>query len=244
MLPTLKQNEPFSVLIVDSSSVNPAFLKKHCSHVIWSKDRQEMLSFIQSIAFKLILLNLNSDGLALIKLIQAVDCINQQTPVIGLIDASMNVRKQSIIDAGFDDCLMTPFKNEQIDELFNLWQIARYNTEASGYIDNILNKTYNNRVLALTILNKLFDELPRQLAAIETALINNQYNVAEETTHKLHGSVSLCGFIDMEKPANALESSLINKNYQAINPHFQLLQQSILSFTGKQSAILSHLDKL
>lgn len=243
MLSNTSQSSPFSVLIVDKSGANPALLRNYCPYVIWAKNQKDLLSLIQTITFKLILLDLNGNGLALIKFIKDAACINKQTPVIGLMDATLQAAKKDIIDAGFDDCLTTPLTTERIFELFDLWQIDAYNTEASGYISVILEKTLNNRSLTLTILNKLFEELPHQVAAIEKALIQNEYTVAVETTHKLHGSVCMCGFTDMEKPANALESCLINKNYQALWPHFQLLQQSILNFTEKQSAILSHLEK-
>ena len=243
MLSNTSHSSPFSVLIVDKNGADPALLRNYCPYVIWAKDQKDLLSLIQTITFRLILLDLNTEGLKLIKFIKDTACINEHTPVIGLLDSSQQTAQKNIIDAGFDDCLTTPLTAELIFELFDLWQIGAYNTEASGYIRVILEKTLNNRSLTLTILNKLFEELPRQLAAIEKALTQNEYTVAVETTHKLHGSVSMCGFTDIEKPANALESCLIYKNHQALWPHFQLLQQSILNFTEKQSAILSHLDK-
>jgi len=241
MSPNLRQNEPFSVFIADNSGTMPALLKNHSPHVVWARDHQEFCSLIKTIAFKLILLDLNSNGLGLIKVIKSADCVNNQTPVIGLIHASGPSTKKSIIAAGCDDCLITPLTAGQVNELFDLWQIAGYGTDAVAYVEIMLKKTYNNRSLTLTVLKKLFEELPQQIADIKEALANNRYAVAEETTHKLHGSVSMCGFTDMEKPANALETCLINRNYQAIDSHVLLLQQSISNFTGKQSAILTHL---
>jgi len=241
MLPNPRQNEPFSVFIADNSGTTPVLLKNHSPHVVWAKDQQETRSLVQTIVFKLILLNLNSNGLELIKFIKRADCVNNQTPVIGLIDASGHFTKKSIIAAGFDDCLITPLTADQIHELFDLWQIAGYSTDALAYVEIMLKKTHNNRSLTLTVLKKLFEELPQQIAVIKEALANNQYTVAKETTHKLHGSISLCGFTDMEKSANSLESCLINKNYQAIDSHFLLLQQNILNFTSKQPAIMAHL---
>jgi HPt (histidine-containing phosphotransfer) domain-containing protein len=108
----------------------------------------------------------------------------------------------------------------------------------------MLRKTRNNPALTLTILNKLFEELPQQVAAIKKALTNNQYTVAEAVTHKLHGSVSLCGFTDMAKSADALENCLIKKDYQAMNSHFLLLQKRILNFTHNESVILTLLKNV
>ncbi len=244
MLPNSRQHEPFSVFIADNNGTTPVLLKSHSPDVVWAKDQQEICLLIQTIVFKLILLDLNSCDLGLIKLIKEPDCVNKLTPVIGLIDTSGNFTKNSIIAAGFDDCLTTPLTAEHVNELFDLWQIAGHNLDALAYVEVMLRKTRNNRTLTLTILHKLFEELPHQVAAINEALTNNQYTVAEAVTHKLHGSVSLCGFTDMGKSADALENCLIKRDYQAVNSHFLLLQQRILNFTRNEPVILAHLKNV
>lgn len=238
------QNEPFQVLIADNSDTQPALLKNHSPHVLWAKSQHDAVSLIQNIPFKLILLDLNSCDLGLIKLIKEPNCVNKLTSVIGLTDTSGKFTKHSIIAAGFDDCLTRPLTAEHVNELFDLWQITGHNIDALAYVEVMLHKTRNNRALTLTILHKLFEELPQQVAAIKEALTNNQYTVAAAVTHKLHGTVSLCGFTNMEKSADALENCLIKKDYQAMNSHFLLLQQRILNFTRNESVILAHLKNV
>lgn len=112
-----------------------------------------------------------------------------------------------------------------------------------AYIQIILNKTKNNRNLTLTVFKKLFEELPLQVSIIKKALKNKHYALAQQTTHKLHGSASFCGFMDIQNAAHALENCLINKNYKAIDQNFLLLQQAVLILARHQSAIMDILNQ-
>lgn len=114
---------------------------------------------------------------------------------------------------------------------------------ASDYIRMVLEKTKNNRVLALTIFNKLFQELPQQLAGIEDLLNAGEYENARELTHKMHGSASFCGLTELQEPVKRLEQCLINKNYQTIADDLLQLRQKILKFTRYQESILADLGK-
>ncbi|WP_235209291.1 Hpt domain-containing protein [Methylobacter sp. BBA5.1] len=113
---------------------------------------------------------------------------------------------------------------------------------ATDYIQAMLEKTYNNRPLSLTIFKKLFEELPEQISAINKALNSREYTLARQITHKLHGSASFCGLTDMQEAAHALESCLLNQDFEATDRHFLTLHQRVLSFISHQAAILADLD--
>jgi HPt (histidine-containing phosphotransfer) domain-containing protein len=113
---------------------------------------------------------------------------------------------------------------------------------AADYIQAMLDKTYNNRPLSLTIFKKLFEELPEQIGAINKALDSREYTLARQITHKLHGSASFCGLTDMQEAAHALESCLLNQDFEATDRHFLTLHQCVLSFISHQAAILADLD--
>ncbi|MDD5579419.1 MAG: Hpt domain-containing protein [Methylobacter sp.] len=121
--------------------------------------------------------------------------------------------------------------------------IKNKTTGSLDYIQMILNKTKNNRLLTLIIFKKLFEEFPLQITIIKKALENGHYALAEETTHKLHGSASFCGLMDIQNHAYALESCLINRNYKATDQNFLLLQQGILNLTRHQKIILEILNQ-
>lgn len=210
----------------------------HCLSVTLAKDQNKTSTLLNTIAFDLILLDFR-----LISLVKAADCINNQTPVIAIIDSASNNQdqKQNLIAMGFDDYLIRPITSIKLKDIVDLWHIKNKPSPAFDYIQAVLNATQNNRHLTLTIFKKLFEEFPLQISIITNALAHQQYLLAEEITHKLHGSASFCGLIAIQKSANSLENCLINKDYPAINSHFLILRQCILSLINQQKAILAFL---
>jgi DNA-binding response OmpR family regulator len=233
-----KPQGQFVVLMHNDNDVIHSLLKHRCQHLVLAKENNEILSLIKTTQFDLILLN-STNGSELLTLIKSVDCINNKTPVIALIDPTEDIRKKTIIAMGFNDYLINPITEEQLNAVIDLWLIP---ASALDYIQIILGKTNNNRRLALTIFNKLFEEIPLQISGIEDALENKQYALAKEITHKLNGSASFCELTDIQKLANALENCLLNKNYEAINRHFLMLQHCTLNLTSNQKAILANLS--
>ncbi len=165
--------------------------------------------------------------------------INNKTPIIALSPSTEDVQRESQ-SMEFDDSLMSPITAERLNELIDLWQ-----TKASAliYIQTLQLKTKNNHRLTLTLFEKLFEELPLQIIDIKDALEKKQYDLAQAITHKLNGSVSFCGLTDIQQPANALESCLLQNDYAAIDQHFLMLQQHTLNFTYHQESILANLGK-
>jgi HPt (histidine-containing phosphotransfer) domain-containing protein len=167
-------------------------------------------------------------------------CINNKTPVIAIVNPEEGSQEAAQSPLGeFDGSLIKPITEEQLNKIINLWQ-----TKALAYIQIILSKTKNNQRLALTIAEKLFEELPLQIIAIKNALENKHYDLAQEITHKLNGSVSFCGLMEIQQPAKALESCLLNNHYAAMNQHFSSLQQHTLNFTRHQESILTGLGEM
>lgn len=113
---------------------------------------------------------------------------------------------------------------------------------AENYVLVMLNKTKNNRNLALTIFTKLFEELPAQLTGIDDALQKQQLIQAKDISHILHGSASFCGLSAIQNPAKNLEISLINADIEAAKQHFLELQKHVASLVDQQKTILAILN--
>jgi HPt (histidine-containing phosphotransfer) domain-containing protein len=239
-----KMDEQFMLLMTNDNDINPSSLKQHHQNIIVAHKYNDILPLVETTQFSLILLDLTIDYSAawqseLIASIRAPLCINNQTPVIAIINPpqSSQEKDQSLME--FNGYLAKPITEEQLNETINVWKSK---TLALAYIQTIRNRTRNNQSLTLTILKKLFEELPTQLIYIKDALENKRYDLAQEVTHKLNGSVSFCGLIDIQQPANALENHLLNNNYADIDRHFLELQQCVLNFTCLQESILENLD--
>jgi HPt (histidine-containing phosphotransfer) domain-containing protein len=166
--------------------------------------------------------------------------MNSKTPVIAIVNPAKDSQSEQQCPAEFDDILTGPITEQRLNELIDLWKTKAL---ALDYIQILLSKTKNNRRLTLTLFEKLFEELPLQVIDIKDALENKQYDIAREITHKLNGSVSFCGLMDIQQPANALESCLLNNNYASTHRHFLMLQQRTLNFTCHQKFILENFGK-
>lgn len=115
--------------------------------------------------------------------------------------------------------------------------------DAPDYLQMILTKTRNDRQLALTIFSQLFAELPMQLDGIQNALNRQQYDLARQIIHKLHGSLSFCGLENIRKQAHSLEECLVSNNYGMISRYWFQLQQCAFEFTAQQQTLLEELAR-
>jgi len=166
--------------------------------------------------------------------------INSKTPIIAIINPANDSHSDQQYPMTFYDSLTGPITEQRLNEVIDLWQTKAL---ALDYIQIILSKTKNNQRLTLTLFEKLFEELPLQVIDIKGALENKQYDLAQEITHKLNGSVSFCGLMDIQQSANALESCLLNNNYASTHQHFLMLQQCTLNFTRHKNFIMANLGK-
>ncbi|MFA5985067.1 MAG: Hpt domain-containing protein [Methylococcaceae bacterium] len=107
------------------------------------------------------------------------------------------------------------------------------------YVGILLDKTKDNHQLTRTIVHKLFAELPNQIADIDNALAKEEYSVAKEITHKLHGTVSFCGFVNFQTLAYGLENSLVHNNTNEIKQNFTTLAHSVMSFIAQKEILIN-----
>jgi len=251
---TTKIDDSISIFIADDNEINRLLLqsqlKDYCNNITLANDGKSALIYLEKHKYDLILLDLQMpyfSGLELIKIIKREDSVNQHSPVIAITAHAQSHQRKILIDAGFDECLIKPILMEQLEELLSLWlpitltptKQENNQPEKLDYVVTLLQRTSGNTALATTIFNKLFSELPEQASQIEQALKNNELSLAQETTHKLHGSVSFCGFSDIQTLAYELESSFSGDNQQLIQSNFILLKNEITAFIKLKQKILN-----
>ncbi|MGR9052815.1 MAG: response regulator [Gammaproteobacteria bacterium] len=243
----------FSILIADDNTVNRLLLRNQledrCSKITAACEGKEALHYLISERFDLVLLDLQMPGyhgLELIKKVREEHCINRDTPIVAVTAYAQTSERKNIIARGFDECLIKPILTEQLYEIVDLWKPlcpSQPNWTANkSYSGQLLEKTAHNRELAITIVNKLLDELPRQLVEIEAALDKSDFEIAREVTHKLHGSVSFCGLTALKLPAFALEQSLLDKNSSASDKYCTELKYAVQAFIEASPSTLAELS--
>ncbi|QCW84049.1 response regulator [Methylotuvimicrobium buryatense] len=251
----------FSILIADDNSINRLLLvnqlQDHCEQIIATKDGIEAFNYLKSERFNLVFLDLQMpghNGFELIETIRHTENPNKDTPIVAVTAHALPSQCQDIIALGFDECLIKPILAEQLEEIVALWRPdsprealsdslnLSGSLKQTGYAQQLLAKTAYDRELALTILNKLCEELPQQLASIQTSLRHRQWQQALSVTHKLHGSVSFCGLTDIRQLALTLEQNLISKNFLETERHFDKLKALIEQFIRKKTELIEELS--
>ena len=248
-----KTNQPVSIFIADDNEINRLLLKSqlepYCQNITIAIDGKTALTYLQKYKYDLILLDLQMpffSGQQLIKIIKQADEINEDSPTIAITAYAQNNQRQELIDHGFDECLIKPITLEQIMVILDLWlpeltSKDNRNIETVDYVAKLLEKTSGNIELATTIFKKIFSELPKQMLLIKQALDKNDFSLAQNTTHKLHGSVSFCGFSDIKQLAQTLEASLSTSGPTLINSNYQQLKDKVDNFISLQEMLLAQL---
>lgn len=242
----------FKILIADDNEINRLLLLNQLQDrfidITAVQNGLEALAYIDFQLFDLIFLDLQMPkmtGYELIKKIRQIECMNSQIPVIAITAHAQPSQCQDIINSGFDDCLIKPVTARQLFEIIDLWQppVTQKNIPLpQSYAQQILQKTAFNQNLAITILEKLIEELPAQLLQIEKALNTLNHEQALEVAHRLHGSVSFCGLLDIQKPALELEKLLTKNHFSTVNTCFIQLQSAVEKFLRSESSIATEIN--
>ncbi len=233
----------FSIFIADNNEIDRLLLQsqleQYCNNISLAADGKEALACLQQHQYDLIFLDIQMpffSGLELIKIIKKTDGINNNSALFAITTQVEQQQTKMLINVGFEECLVKPILLPDLIEILNLW-LAESVQKDSAYMLAILEKTAGNKELANTILNKLCVELPQQTDIIENALRVNDFQLAQQITHKLHGSASFCGFIQLQAAANKLENSLSVKNGPLSKQYFQDLKKHISDFLVSKTEI-------
>jgi CheY-like chemotaxis protein/HPt (histidine-containing phosphotransfer) domain-containing protein len=250
--PSSKKTVSLSILIADENEKSQLFLKFHleafCKKLTIATNAKTAHCYLQQYQFDLILLSIQSsyfDDSDLINIIKKPDAINKAVPVIAITTNLQDQQTESLIEAGFDDYLKRPIILKQLEQKLERWilkpKTCSVGASSFDYVSAMLEKTSGDKALAIILFNKLFSELQEQTQIIEQAIVSYDITLAEEVTHKLHGSVSFCGFSDIQALAKNLEISLSEKTFHLINANFLSLKNKILDFIQLKRSILKQL---
>ncbi len=140
---------------------------------------------------------------------------------------------------GFNDFLCQPVLLDDVQQLLQRWLLDPAQTGASFYATQIQNKTTHfSAALRANLIQALFDETPRNLADIEAAVAQNNWQNAWETTHKLHGSLIYYG-LNLFMPAlQRLSHALRGQDLLSTRIHIHLLHKTVSRLLVDKEEIL------
>ena len=258
-----KGSAALKFLVADDNEINRLLiinqLEPTGAIIIEAENGEKALSIAQSTSFDMIFLDLQMpllDGVEVLKGIRNDAGLNAQTPAIAITAHAMEHERKSLIAEGFEECLIKPIFQNQVNTLINRFLTKdigktaeqeepspeeEHPTEVQEYVTRLLRHTNDNRTLAETIIKKLIDELPHQISVIENALEHQKLETAKSITHKLHGSFSFCGFSDLKQSAATVESHLIRGHEQKAKDAFSHLKEQIEDLIELESRLLGFL---
>ncbi len=213
--------QDLSVLIADDNELNRWLLceqlQQWATDITAAKDGKEAWQLLQSRTYSLMFLDLNMpflNGLELIKKLRTSKTANQATPAIAITAHADDRQHQMVITAGFNDILVKPILLQALKQVIEQWRPLS-NPGPAFYADQIIKKTEFNHELSKQLLNKLFEDVPKNLREIDQTLRSSNYQQAWQVAHKLHGTFCFYGFADFLPLIDKLEQCLLNNDAMA-----------------------------
>jgi|GEM_PF-840930 len=224
--------------LIDKANKNNSFFS-----CVLAIQEQDILAKVISTVFNLIIIDENIIVGKIIPAIRNPQSLNLHTPAIALTPHTENDHKKHLITLGFDDCLPKPLINECLDETIRFWQGHNVQFDYLWSLKTLLDNCRNNRKLAISLYEKLFDSLPQQIDSIETAFGNGDFRLAYDITHKLNGSVKTCFLKPVGETADCLKKIFNENKPELIEPHFLALKQRIGVLLQNREKIFEFLEK-
>jgi len=223
-------NEALPLNLIDSDLITPG-------------SENETSTLITNRLFNLIIVDPDLYQLSLATLAKTSDCINSNTPLIALVEQENPEKTRHLIASGFDDWVLKPLTSNVINELIALW---RNDSASASYLEStqtLLKIFKGNKDVILALYDKLFEELPEQIALISAALKKKEYDVVFNATHKINASTKICFLKSIEEMAKGLEDCIKHNNHEHAEGYFLMLQRSVDALISHRPLILDHLDK-
>jgi len=152
---------------------------------------------------------------------------------------------QTVKDQPFDDILTRPFLTQTIKKI--MVQIIEKQQKHSNtplpadFLTPLLTKTQQNKKLAQTLLERCFDEFPKQLSEIQTSVDQQNIEQLQNCAHKLNGSAAFCGLTSIQLAAQHLETLAKNNTVKQFDSALESLNKTVQSFRNQQEQLLNQL---
>jgi two-component system sensor histidine kinase BarA len=207
------------ILVVDDNEINlkliSTLMRDKGAVVTEAIDGHEAVNLAIKNYYDLIVMDIHMPGMkgttAALKIREYEKLSNSYTPIIALTADAVPTTRTQIKESKIDAYLLKPIDEQQIwpiiENVLNktiqqqLQQFPRWQRNISLDIptlplrdlDKALSVTGGDHKLAEEMFKQLKHELPKHLAALNSAHANLDWTQLREISHKLHGSTSSCG---------------------------------------------------
>lgn len=192
------------------------------------------------------------DGIEATQKIRYLEKSNQRhTAIIALTAHALAEQRQHMLSVGMNDFLSKPASEQQLLQMLEKWTRATAATQPTAadteapitfippfYGECVerqiaLQACGNKPAAAGEMLGMLFQTLEDDRQAIISAIADNDFALARERIHKLHGASCYCGVTQLKNCCDAMET-LIEKDMSEyiadVVPHFQAAVDTLLDW--------------
>jgi signal transduction histidine kinase len=200
------------ILIVDDNELNRelvCFLLKDMQVQFKTASRgQEALDRLKNEKFDVVLMDVQMPGMDGRETTRKIRTeLKLQVPVIALTAFSQPAEKQRCLDAGMDVYLSKPVKEKELFEVLELFAPESLVTERSVDIQYLKSIAQNNREFIDSVILKIADTLPQEIATLREAVEANDHELVNQISHDMKTTFAVLGLNDsVSEPIRYLES--------------------------------------
>lgn len=243
-----KDSLPIKVLIVDDNEANLKLLYSLLVHKVDSvsqaKDGREAFNLCNNECFDLILMDIQMpvmDGVTALEKIKD-NSLNINTSIVAVTAHALPGEKENLISQGFTAYISKPidetllehilYEHSGVDKIKTVNEVSN-NHHQRASIQSIfdwqlaLQRSANNKDLALEMLNMLIESLPETIAALQNNIHNEDVTSLSSLIHKLNGACCYLGLPKLERIINHIETQIkMQTTLKELEPElFELLDE-------------------
>lgn len=229
------------ILIAEDYPVNQEVIRNHLTSaghdVRIVENGLEAVKACENESYHIIIIDLQMpvmDGYEAAKLIRENDKI---TPIIALTADADELTRSNCLEKGMNEVLSKPVRKKEILAEIQKWlskesQPALIPQKSSKEITTPLDVEagiyeFESEELYFSVVNQLLTKIVEQVAHIETALQQKDYETVRFESHAIRGGSATVEAVDLSEYAKSIEINCKEKNYEPIPIIFNQLKKEL-----------------
>ena len=168
----------------------------------------EALEILKNESFDVVLMDVQMPGMDGRETTRKIRTgLNLQIPVIALTAFSQPSERQRCLDAGMDVYLAKPVKEKELFEVLELFAPDSTVSEKMIDIQYLKSIAQNNREFIDSVILKIADTLPHDIATLREAVEANDHELVNQISHDMKTTFAVLGLNEsVSEPIRYLES--------------------------------------
>jgi signal transduction histidine kinase/CheY-like chemotaxis protein len=179
---------------------------------------------------KIIFLDIRMPGMNGLELCKALKKKTQQARIVALTAHVLPQEQASIIESGFDQILVKPFREEEFMSVLNIQKVITKHRVSDFSFSALRQLTMGDELLFQSVLAQFIEETNNDLLDLEKKQLEKDAKAVREIVHKFSGRIAQLGEADLAKTFHLLEKELDSgKTIDELN---EKIKQSVIQLNS------------